>query len=111
MEALIPLGLALLLGGVVLGLWSLRLRELARPERAAFRRYLSRVALAGLGLSIALIAAVDLVLVGPRRRALIRAYDAQLQRVVLDEAAQWGGALQDAMRRRLEESPDRPGPG
>ncbi|MCO5170555.1 MAG: hypothetical protein M9894_29830 [Planctomycetes bacterium] len=113
-QELLPLAGALLLAGVAAawrgGAFG---RASADPAvAAAVRGYEGRVGLATLGLALALVAAVECVLVAPRRDRLVRAYEAQARHLIEHEAELWGGPddpPQRHLRQLLEDSPDAPG--
>lgn len=106
---LVPSG-ALMLAGLVAA-W--RGGALGRPAPgaagAAVRAYEARVGLAALGVSLALVAAIECVLVAPRRDGLVRSVEAQVLRLLDGEARLWGaGGPQAQLRELLEEAPDGP---
>ncbi|MCO5168959.1 MAG: hypothetical protein M9894_21675 [Planctomycetes bacterium] len=108
-DDLFLLALALIIAGAAGCAWALRLSGLPADVRAAVRAYERRVAVSALGLSVVLVAAIDIALVRGRRLALADAYGDQVMRVAADEAASWGGGALVAMHRTLlRHAPDAP---
>lgn len=108
-DRLLPLAWGLQLVGFALGAWVYRLPGADPTLKRALWRTEGRVGLIGLGMSLALIASLQLLAVAPRRDRLVRDYTTM--QVELDEAQAWGdGDLQDAMRTLLVEAADGPKP-
>jgi hypothetical protein len=108
-QGLAPLALALFLSGLATSAWSLRLGALPADVAASVRSYERRVAVSALGLSLVLLAAVDLALVRARRLALTDAYGDQVLTIAAQEAASWGsGELPATYAKLLRLAPDAP---
>ena len=108
-DRLLPLAWSLQLGGLALGAWVYRLPGADPTLKRALRRTEGRVGLIALGISLALIASLQLLAVSPRRDRLVRDYTSM--QVELDEAQAWGnGDLQDTMRTLLVKAADGPQP-
>lgn len=108
-QHLAPLALALFLSGLATSAWSLRLGGLPADVASSVRAYERRVAVSALGLSLVLLAAVDLALVRARRLALTDAYGDQVLTIAAQEAASWGsGELPATYAKLLRLAPDAP---
>lgn len=110
-RALLEPAVALMLAGLIASWWGAALGRAAKDVTTsrAVRGYEGRVGLASLGVALALVAALEVVAVSPRRDRLVRDYEAQWLGLLSHEAAHWGaGAPQQHLRELLESAPDAP---
>ncbi len=108
-ETLLVPAVSSLVTGLVLAFAATGAGAFDPAQRTALRRYEGRVGLACFGFALTLVSALQLLAVGPRRAALVRAYDHQMVTLLEREAEAWGyGQLGGLLRRTLEAAPDRP---
>lgn len=109
-QTLLVPAVALMLAGIFAAWRGAGLWRSSDPVAArAVRGYEGRVGLASLGVALALVSALEMVAVAPRRDRLVRDYEAQWLELIGHEASHWGqGAPQEHLRELLQTAPDAP---